>query len=576
MNADLLKTCHRELEHIVFDAKEKVTARRISNNWDVNVPKAVDVLQKWIDEQKDKAKLSLEYIVRGVDKNGNAFMTLVKEDKLQNVCKLYPKSVKMLYSAEIASEIRPMNVSADSEFSVKNLRLEPQKRQIDHRSSAPAQSESVPVKQEKKPEKKNLFATVSKPSSTPVVKEEKPSPPPTPATVKTEPLTQPASTKTSPKKQSPKKDTKKVVNGKGSISSFFSSKPGQTAAPSKAVSTGSTVKQEAESPTSANSESSASQKQTKSAKISESTKEEEKTRKRTITDDDDDDGERSDEDKDVIPSTPQEEKRGGKKRAGKPVLKRKKTANPSKKSRIMEICDSSSDDEEMNGREAAEEKRKERLVEFDEEMAEPEVEEKPKSPSPEKPVENDSNSANRTRGKVKKLVTKTFTDDDGYLITVKEWEMVSEDESLENGTDKEAGVASTTTAPAVKSNKTPTLGSQTKAPSGEKKATPPTPKTKQGSIMSFFAKKTIGMIGGIKFIIYLFRLVGEFLRKFGAEMRVAKCLLMYSFTFQPLSSKVNSGSIINLLTDYFGDEDARDVYGFLSRNLFSHLGIKTD
>ncbi|XP_058125316.1 DNA polymerase delta subunit 3 [Anopheles ziemanni] len=486
MDADLLKTCHREIEHIVFDAKEKVTARRISNNWDVGVPQAVDVLQKWIDEQKDKAKLSLEYVVRGVDKNGNAFMTLVKEDKLQNVCKLYPKSVKMLYSAEVASEIRPMNVSVDSEFSIKNLRLEPQKRQIDHRSAAPVQSESLPVKQEKKPEKKNLFATVSKPSSKPVVKEEKPSLPPTPATVKTEPLTQPATTKISPKKQSPKKDTKKVVNGKGSISSFFSSKPGQTAASSQAASTSTIIKQEAESPTSASSQSTTSHKQTKPAKTSEPIKEQEKTRKRTITDDDDE--ARSDEDKDVIPSTPQEEKREGKKRAGKPLLKRKKTANPSKKSRIMEICDSSSDDE-MNGRDAAEEKRKERLVEFDEEMAEPEVEEKQKRPSPEKPVENDSNSANRTRGKVKKMVTKTFTDDDGYLITVKEWEMVSEDESQENGTDKETGVATTATGPAAKSNKTPSLGSQTKAPSGEKKATPPTPKTKQGSIMSFFAKK---------------------------------------------------------------------------------------
>ncbi|XP_058125317.1 uncharacterized protein LOC131293498 [Anopheles ziemanni] len=93
---------------------------------------------------------------------------------------------------------------------------------------------------------------------------------------------------------------------------------------------------------------------------------------------------------------------------------------------------------------------------------------------------------------------------------------------------------------------------------------------------SLSSRMTVGMIGGIKFIIYIFRLVGEFLRKFGAEMRVAKCLLMYSFTFQPLSSKVNSGSIISLLTDYFGDEDARDVYGFLSRNVFAHLGLKTD
>uniref|UniRef100_A0AAG5DDR4 DNA polymerase delta subunit 3 n=1 Tax=Anopheles atroparvus TaxID=41427 RepID=A0AAG5DDR4_ANOAO len=477
MDAGFLKKCHRELGHIVFDAKEKVTVRRISNNWDIDNLTAAEVMQKWIDEQKEKAKLSLEYIVRGVDKKGTMFMTLVKEDKLQNVFKLHPNCVKMLYSVEVASDIRPMNVSLDSEFNVKNLRLEPQKRQIEHRPAAPVKSEPVVVvKQEQKPGKKNLFATVSKPAAEPV-KEEKASPPATPVMVKAEPQT-PTVTKVSPKKQSPKKDTKKVVvNGKGSISSFFSSKPGQTAPTPKVANTGSTVKQEPESPASSTSDSAASQKQSEPAPVKpEPGLPKETARKRTISTD-----ERSDEDQDVIPNTPQEKKREAKKRSGKPQLKRKKTANPSKKSRILEICDSSSDDE----REAAEEQRKERLVDFDEEMAEPTVAEKQPSPSPEKPVENDSNSANRNRGKVKKMVTKTFTDDDGYLITVKEWEMVSEDESQENGTDKETSVASS--VPVAKGKSTP--ASQGKAASGEKKETPPTPKTKQGSIMSFFAKK---------------------------------------------------------------------------------------
>uniref|UniRef100_A0A182PTM5 Uncharacterized protein n=1 Tax=Anopheles epiroticus TaxID=199890 RepID=A0A182PTM5_9DIPT len=90
---------------------------------------------------------------------------------------------------------------------------------------------------------------------------------------------------------------------------------------------------------------------------------------------------------------------------------------------------------------------------------------------------------------------------------------------------------------------------------------------------SLSSRMTSGVVGGIKLIILIFRVVGEFLRKFGAELRVAKCLLMYSLTFQPLSAKVASGSIMNWLTGYFGAEDARDLYRFLSRNLLAPFGL---
>ncbi|XP_053666114.1 uncharacterized protein LOC128715258 [Anopheles marshallii] len=93
---------------------------------------------------------------------------------------------------------------------------------------------------------------------------------------------------------------------------------------------------------------------------------------------------------------------------------------------------------------------------------------------------------------------------------------------------------------------------------------------------SLSSRMTSGVVGGVKLIIYLFRLIGDFLRKFGAELRVAKCLLMYSFTFQPLSSKIAGGTIQNWLTGYFGAEDARDLYRFLSRTLFAQLGLSTE
>uniref|UniRef100_A0A182NTX1 Uncharacterized protein n=1 Tax=Anopheles dirus TaxID=7168 RepID=A0A182NTX1_9DIPT len=90
---------------------------------------------------------------------------------------------------------------------------------------------------------------------------------------------------------------------------------------------------------------------------------------------------------------------------------------------------------------------------------------------------------------------------------------------------------------------------------------------------SLSSRMTFGVVGGIKIIIQLVRFIGDFLRKFGGELRVAKCLLLYSLTFQPLSSKVAGGSILNWLTGYFGTEDARDLYRFLSRNLFAQLGL---
>ncbi|XP_052896778.1 DNA polymerase delta subunit 3 [Anopheles moucheti] len=465
MDVEQLKTCHREIGHIVFDANEKITTRRISNTWNLDSKQSLEILQKWVEEQKEAKKLSFEYVLRGIDKNGTVFITLANEQKTEKICKMYPKCSKMLYSAVVASDVRPLNVSNDNEFSVINIRLNSEKRLLDQGSSQPAPTQpTASVKQDPKQAKPNMFSMASKPP----VKEEKRSPPSTPAIVKSEP--KPASpTKPSPKIQSPKKETKKLVTtGKGAISSFFSSKPTQASAPKAPI------KQEPQSPAPAAVE----KKETETKQAEKETKPAEKTRKRTITDD-----EATEEDEDVIPSTPQEGKKrnDNKKRTSKPLLQRKKPSNPSKKSRILQICDSSSD-EEMDGKEAAEQ-RSERLVEFDEEMTEPATEQEAvrKSLSPEKPVENDSNSVNRNRGKVKKLITKTYTDEKGYLITVKDYEMVSEDESAGNGMETE-----TATPTVTKPKATPSQG---KAASGGKKETPPTPKTKQGSIMSFFAKK---------------------------------------------------------------------------------------
>ncbi|XP_058059803.1 nucleolar protein dao-5-like [Anopheles bellator] len=463
MDTELLKTCNREIAQLVYDANEKVTVRQISNTWHIDCRQSVEILQRWIDAQSGKSKLSLEYILRGVDRNGNVFMTLANGEKYAKISQKYPGCTKTLYSVEVHSEVRPLNITADREFAVIKLRLEPEKRQVDQRpppASLPTQP-AVSIKQGKKPAR-NLFAKVT--PKVAEVKETKSSPPS--VAIKAEPKTSPPSaTKTSPKKPSPKKDqTRKPATGKGAISSFFAAKPVQAAAPKPAVDA--PVKQESEAPytkpTTVNGDSVPEQKQ-------------EHSRKRTIPDDDEEDDE-------AIPNTPQEEKRvAKKKRASKPALQRKKQTNPSKKSRIYELCDSSSDDEETGG---GAEQRKERLVEFedltDEQPMEVQEEQtQQKSVSPEKPTENDSNSANRTRAKVKKPVVRTYQGEDGYMVTVKEFEMVSDDECPP--AMDEAGKLT------VNGKETPNSNAQAVPP--ETKETPPTPKTKQGSITSFFVKK---------------------------------------------------------------------------------------
>ncbi|EDO63565.1 AGAP008352-PA, partial [Anopheles gambiae str. PEST] len=191
MDDELLKTCQREIGHIVFDANEKISTRRISNTWSLDSKKSLEVLQKWVEGQKEPNKLSKEYVVRGVDKNGNVFITLANEEKLEKISKTYPKCSKMLYSVEVASDVRPLNVSNDNEFNVIRLRLESQKRQIEQASSTTAPQTTpkpapAPVKQEQKPSKPSMFAATSK--QQPPVKEEKQSPP-AKAQVKPEPKT---------------------------------------------------------------------------------------------------------------------------------------------------------------------------------------------------------------------------------------------------------------------------------------------------------------------------------------------------------------------------------------------------
>lgn len=461
MDPTVEKSCLDEISHTVLDSKGKISVRTLSNNYEISFGDAVKVLQKWIDANGGKQKLEPEFIVRGVDAKGVPYITVANEGRLKVIKGKGGQVSSMLYALEVASESsRKLNIPVDQEFRAISLPLKVDKRDV--KVFVPAEAPPV-VKQE--PKSKSIFGASSSKVVTPKVeppkvKEEKSSPPaevvkkePTPTKVGTG-----SPTKVSPSK---KKDAKKpVATGKSSIASFFSNKP----AAAKPETAAKPVEKPAEIKV----------KEEKPSPKPEPAKQDETPRwKRMISDE-------SSGDDEVIPNTPQE-KKPEKKKARKPMTHRKPAAsNPSKKSRILQVEDSSEEEEEEM------KEPEERLVAFEVEESDADAEMKD-GQSPEKPVENDSNSANRKRAKVKKLVTKTFMDEEGYLTTVKEYQMVSasEDEAENNNTESvEAAAMANGKKEATAKGK-----SEQKVEKKASKVTPPTPKTKQGSIMSFFAKK---------------------------------------------------------------------------------------
>ncbi|XP_055644219.1 DNA polymerase delta subunit 3 [Toxorhynchites rutilus septentrionalis] len=484
MDPDLEQTCLEEITHKVMDAREKVSVRVISNNYGLDYSDAVKVLQRWIDKNCVKTKLTKEYIVRGVDiKKGNVFITVADEKKVGTIESKAKNVSSMLYSVSVASDSsKSLNIQGNNEIRVVKLSLKAEKRDV--KVFTPTNPPPTVVKQESKPKINSMFTASasnanSKPKTEPKppVKEEKQSPP----AIKQESEKTPASQK-SPNK---KKDDKKATSGKGSIASYFSNK-----APSDKPSTASSTSTTAEKPAVVKVEKLSpkhKEKQESDDTVnSNGTKVETQRWKRMISDS---------EDEEVVPNTPQEKKETKKKGGGKKPLTFKKggasKANPSKKSRILEIEDSSEEEDEGN---KSLKEPEERLIVFDfddaedTEMKEEKI--KKEDITAKSPVEKEMNGSDRRRAKVRKMVTKTFMDSDsGYLITTKDYEMVSASED-----EADAFMNNNN---AAKRKDSPTAANangkkQSEAKTNDKKAskvTPPTPKTKQGSLMSFFSKK---------------------------------------------------------------------------------------
>lgn len=76
----------------------------IANNWNAKFKDGEAVLQTWLAKYADDRKIVKEYLVRGLDANGNVHISVVPEQFLERVEKKCPKLTKTLYSIEVASE----------------------------------------------------------------------------------------------------------------------------------------------------------------------------------------------------------------------------------------------------------------------------------------------------------------------------------------------------------------------------------------------------------------------------------------------------------------------------------------
>lgn len=385
MDSSTKKACLEEISFLVLDSEKKVSVNTISNNWDVPMKKSQELLNEWIELQKGK-EFTKEYLVQGIDFDGNCFISLVSDKKLDFVKSKMEKMGSNVYSIETSSNSKRLEIQDLVEVKMMRLVIKTEERDLE------AIPEPEPIREEIKPAVK-----VNKPSMFAPVKKEEKSP-----------------KKVSPKKESPK-ETIKPVASKG-IASFFSAKPATTNGSKKIEETkkekvSPEVKTEKTIPKVVEKKKSPLEPKVIEKKKTPETKEEKKkpvssdkktktnkktenlnSLKRTLAEING--SEESDEE--AIPGTPQEKKVVQNRKRSRPA---KSTKNESKNTKRIVTVDSSSD-EEM-----------EVIVADDdvEEIKEEPVVDVNKNES--KKAENGS----KKRCIRKRMVPKTYEDDDGYF-----------------------------------------------------------------------------------------------------------------------------------------------------------------
>lgn len=459
MDKTMKSACFEEITHLICDADKKVTISDVSNNWNMSHRDGEQLLLEWIETNKTKS-LSKEFLIRGVRKNGNCVITVLAENKLDSVQKKFDKFSYSLYSVELASQSDANRLHAVKVTDCKwiNLPLKHVERDVVVKPlpiphvEKPTHVEKPPHDEKPTTSKKDIQSmfAASKPITKTDVKKETED-----GEVKTEKETP---IKPTPKKKEPAK-SQKAASGKSAISSFFS-KPSTATTGMKKKEMDQSVKKELPSPNNSpnlfDDQSSMdvdkSEENLTDTNSTEDTKESttKKNSKRSIIDVDDG--------SDEIPCTPQDKKKAKK--------STKKTLEKPKHTRIMKIEDSS-DDEESH-----EEQRKL--------LASPVKEKENKTPP-----KNESAKATEKNGRRKgrKTISRTYKDEEGYLVT--------KNETVEYSCSDEEADTSPPPPPAEPIKKVEDVS----PPDGSEKATkkkkisPPKSNTKQGSILSFFSKK---------------------------------------------------------------------------------------
>lgn len=88
-----------------------MTLKTISNNWTITNDAAKEVLTKWIEMNSKKLKeLSKEFLIRGYNSKGVFSFSIVSEDKQDVLEKKWKNFGSWLYSIEMSSNSRKLNL----------------------------------------------------------------------------------------------------------------------------------------------------------------------------------------------------------------------------------------------------------------------------------------------------------------------------------------------------------------------------------------------------------------------------------------------------------------------------------
>lgn len=397
-----------------------MTVKTVSNNWNVSLQIAASLLEEW-SENNPKSSLHKDYLVKGVDRNGNAIITIVPETKVASLTKKLKTSVKVLHGIEKKSESssRKLRIPEYEESLVIKLELNggerkmetPQKqiqevREIKGKDMIPKKNifiASVTAGTSKSNEhimKKSIFESSSKKNGS----------------IETKPnVVDKVSTKSPKKSDSFKKESpKKKEMSKNSIASFFGAgKPKATTA-----SNGIQIKSETKSPTTTDEPSPANIKpEVKSSpklSVESSPKPMKKetasqSLKRTISQINGGSDSSDTENVSKPSTTPSTKIKPTRKRASKTSTNHE-TGNAKKRSRVMAIVDSDSSDE---GEENDAKINNAKNVEIK------------KGVSTTKSVnskgiktEEPSNGQPGKKFKAKRIVSRSYEDEDGFISKI--------------------------------------------------------------------------------------------------------------------------------------------------------------